>query len=321
MYIGVDVGGTKTEAMLVDAHGRILAHVTAGSGNWEGIGLEAAGRLYAQIVATLLQQASLPHSAILAHGWGVAGLDWPSDEQRLFPLIQPLLPHAPAVIVNDAFLPLRAGSRFAYGIGVIAGTGSTVAGIGSNGQRYRTFGLGGLWGDYDGAHGLVAAAIQRLAVAHYQGAPPTALNHHLAEWSGYATIAAFAEAVSRDQFEVSFATFAPLVMQAASHGDPHATAVVTDAAEILARNAAAVINQLALNDVDFDVVLAGGVAGGAPVLFNELIFQSLRAVAPLVQVRTLACRPVIGAVLLAAELVPDSAIMQIQQSLVQKDTQ
>lgn len=318
MFIGVDVGGTKTEGMLVDAQGTVVAHVSAGAGNWEGIGLAAAARLYADIVAQLLESAALTTHHIHAHAWGLAGLDWPSDEQRLIPLIQPLIPHAPALVVNDAFLPLRAGSRFAYGVGVIAGTGSTVAGIGRNGTRYRTFGLGGLWGDYDGAMGLVVAAFRRMALAHHLRAPLTPLGELLCTWSGCASLPAFAEALSREELQVDLATFAPMVMQAATIGDPHACAAVDEAAHLLAQNAGAVASQLELCDSEFDVILAGGVAAGAPPVFGDTFRTKLHTVAPYAVVHTLSCRPVVGAVLLAVETVAPDAVRVIQQALVQK---
>lgn len=315
MIIGVDVGGTKTEAIVMDFAGNVLARTTVGCGNWENIGLDAARVLYADVVQRVLAIAGVPATAIVAHGWGVAGLDWPSDRARILPLVEPLVPHASAVIVNDAFLPLRAGSRFAYGIGVIAGTGSTVAGIGVDGQQYRTFGMGGLWGDFDGAYGLVYAAIQQLAVAHYKNHAPTVLHEFLCDWAGYSSLPEIAEAMSRGTLTRDLATFAPFVMQAAMLADPIASGVVTDAAYVLARNASAVAQQLGLVVHEFDVVLAGGVALGAPRFFMDVFRRHMLQVAPRAVVTMLAHQPVFGAVLLAADYY-DAALARTLQSLV-----
>ena len=319
MYIGVDIGGSKTEAILVDASAQILARVQAGPGNWEGIGLEAAARLYRAVVDQLLQQGGVAPTHVLAHGWGIAGLDWPSDDARLRPILTDLLPGTPFQMVNDAYLPLRAGSRFAYGVGVIAGTGSTVVGIGPSGAQFRTFGLGSMWGDFDGARGIAYAACQQLTQAYYTQAGPSLLATALAEWSGYATIPALAEAVSRDEFDQNIATFAPYVMRAASDGDAIAIRVIQQAAELLATNATNVARQVDLVAMDFDVVLAGGVATGANATFYERFSSILHQHAPAAQVKKLACRPVVGAVLLACDLIDSSNVQLFQAALLAKD--
>ena len=321
MFVGVDVGGTKTEAVAVDVHGVVHARVIAGSGNWEGIGLEAAAHLYADIIQRLLNTLQLSPDAITAHAWGLAGLDWPSDDARLRPLIAPLLPAAPCTLVNDAFLPLRAGARNSYGVGVIAGTGSTVAGIGRSGARYRTFGLGSMWGDFDGAQGIAYAALQQLTRAYYRNQAPSQLLQALLTWSGFASLPALAEAVSRDEFTQNIATFAPIVMQAARAGDAIAGAVIASAARLLAENAGIVAQQLDLTAHEFDVVLAGGVATGAADVFHDTFVQTLHSYAPHASVQILSCRPVVGAVLLAADSVDSQFARTMQLALASKEAQ
>ncbi len=319
MFIGVDIGGSKTEAVLVDTSAHVVAHVHAGPGNWEGIGLDAAAHLYNDVINQLLQQSGRAPSDITAHGWGIAGLDWPSDDGRLRPILSSLLPHAPFQMVNDAFLPLRAGSRFPYGIGVIAGTGSTVVGIGTDGAQFRTFGLGSMWGDFDGARGIAYAACQHLANAYYNQVPPSLLASYLAEWSGYKTLPALAEAVSRDEFDKNLATFAPFVMQAATAGDAIAVHVIQQAAELLASNATSVARQINLLSVDFDVVLAGGVATGATAMFYDVFTSTVRQHAAYAHIKMLQCRPVVGAVLLAYDLVDNAHVQSFHASLLAKE--
>jgi len=160
MFLGVDAGGTKTQAILINAHGEQLAVGRYGTGNWESIGVDAAIALYERIVSELCRTANIAVSDITSVGWGLAGLDWPSDEVRLRPGIEQFMPHAMHTLVNDAFLALRAGSMRPYGVAAIAGTGSTVAAIGVDGSQARTFGLGSDWGDFDGAQQLTRAAFR-----------------------------------------------------------------------------------------------------------------------------------------------------------------
>jgi len=314
ILIGVDVGGTKTTALAVDLQGCVLARVQAGAGNWEGIGLEAAAQLYATIINDLLSHANAHTHDVVAAAWGLAGLDWPSDEARLRPLLAPLTPRATLILVNDAFLPLRAGSNDSFGVGVIAGTGSTVAGVAVDGQRYRTFGLGSDWGDFDGAQSLTTAAMRMAAEAHYGRRAPTILTTLLCEWGGTPDIPTLAEGLSRGTIMRDPATFAPRVTEAAA-GDAAAQMILATAAQLLAANAVAVAHQLGLHQQPHAVVIAGGVARA---LF-ELFAQVLRAAMPVAQAVFLQCEPVVGAVLLACDAVQPRMSAQMRRALTNEE--
>jgi N-acetylglucosamine kinase-like BadF-type ATPase len=299
VILGVDVGGTKTYGVLCDVHGAVHARVQYGTGNWESIGLADAARLYAQVVDALCQQAQISPSMVRASAWGIAGLDWPSDEMRLSPLIAPLFADIPLTLVNDAFLPLRAGSRYPYGVGVIAGTGSTVAGIGRDGQRARNFGLGSTWAGFDGASQLATEAMRMATESHFGRRSATLLTEALCQWGGVSSIPALAEAISRGEIDRDVATFAPTVMRLAGAGDAAAQQIIRAAATLLADNALAVINLLHLQAREFDVVLAGGVAINATPDFYESMRAYIHKEAPMAQLVRLEDKPVLGALLLA----------------------
>lgn len=315
ILIGVDVGGTKTTAFAVDLQGRVLARVQAGAGNWEGIGLAAAAQLYATIIADLLCHANAHPDDVGAVAWGLAGLDWPSDEARLRPLLAPLTPRAMVIMVNDAFLPLRAGSHDAFGVGVIAGTGSTVAGVAVDGRRYRTFGLGSDWADFDGAQSLTTAAMRIAAEAHYGRRAPTLLTALLCDWGGVPDIPSLAEGLSRGTIVRDPATFAPQVTQAATAGDAAAATIVQSAAQLLAANAGAVARQLDLTMQRHTVVIAGG---AAPALFDSF-GQALQHISPRAKPVLLACEPVVGAVLLACDAVQPRSAALVRHALTNEE--
>ena len=315
ILIGVDVGGTKTTALAVDLQGRVLARAHAGAGNWEGIGLAAAAQLYATIISDLLSHANALPDDVGAVAWGLAGLDWPSDEARLRPLLAPLTPRATVITVNDAFLPLRAGSHDPFGVGVIAGTGSTVAGMAVDGRRYRTFGLGSDWADFAGAQSLTIAAMSMAAEAHYGRRAPTLLTALLCDWGGVPDIPTLAEGLSRGTIERDPATFAPQVTQAAAAGDAAAMTIVDTAAQLLADNAGTVARQLDLTGQPHTVVIAGGAAAALFVAFT----QALRHVSPSATPVLLGCEPVVGAVLLACDAVQPRAAALVRRALTNEE--
>src|SRR5258707_539223 len=123
-YAGVDGGGSKTLAVLVDAQGHERGHGMAGSANHTSVGLEqAVAHICASFEeATRTADCHLPlHAAWL----GIAGIDRPADYAMLFPHIRDLA--AAVHLTNDAELPLSALDG-TVGVALIAGTGSIALG-------------------------------------------------------------------------------------------------------------------------------------------------------------------------------------------------
>ena len=139
--LGLDVGATKTQALIANHQGEVLGFAGEVGGNWEGMGLAAAGEVYARVARQALTQAGMSAGELAGGGYGLAGLDWSSDRGRLRPLIDRLGVGGPQVLANDAFAALWAGTRDGYGVVVIAGTGTTTAGRNRDGQEARTLGF------------------------------------------------------------------------------------------------------------------------------------------------------------------------------------
>lgn len=300
-YLGIDAGGTKTLALIADAEGRVLGAGRAGTGNWEGVGLDGAYAAYAQAVAEALAAAGLRREQIAAAGYALAGMDWPSDEGRLTPLIERLGLPGPHALVNDAFAALRAGAPDNVGVAVIAGTGSTIAGRNRAGGTFRTFGLGALWGESNGASGLVLGAFRALGRSHFGSGPPTALEPRILAACGAPSVPALAERLSRGEAEWPRGTLAPLVLAVSDEGDAAAQAVVREAGAELGLNAAAVAQRLGLAGEPFALVLAGGVLATGNALLVESLLAVVREAAPGVRPLVLNAPPAVGSVLLAMD--------------------
>lgn len=162
-YLGVDAGGTKTHALIADPTGRIHGAGRAGTGNWESVGLDGAARSLAQALDGALSSAGIRKADLCGAGYGLAGMDWPSDQPRLLPVLDQLELPGLRVLVNDAYVALRAGSDAGYGIAVISGTGVTIVGHNRAGEHFRTFALGGEWGDFGSSSDVVALATRAIA--------------------------------------------------------------------------------------------------------------------------------------------------------------
>src|SRR3954452_5734129 len=83
VVVGVDGGGTKTHAVVVDDRGTPLGAGVAGPSNWESVGISGARRAITAAVEGALGRADLRGAAIDAAVYALAGYDWPSDDSRM----------------------------------------------------------------------------------------------------------------------------------------------------------------------------------------------------------------------------------------------
>jgi len=99
-FLGLDVGGTKTHALVADEIGRALGFGVGGPGNPQGVGYEGLTRAVVAATHAALAAASLSPDQIAGAGFGIAGFDWPSQRGTTLRALDPLGLHAPLKIVN-----------------------------------------------------------------------------------------------------------------------------------------------------------------------------------------------------------------------------
>jgi N-acetylglucosamine kinase-like BadF-type ATPase len=315
-YLGVDAGGTKTHALIADQTGRIHGAGRAGTGNWESVGLEGASRSLSQALDGALTSAGVSKADLCAAGYGLAGMDWPSDEARLLPVLRQLELPGPHVLVNDAYVALRAGSDAGYGIAVISGTGVTIVGHNRAGEHFRTFALGGEWGDFGAASDVVGLATRAVAYAYTGRSPATLLTERLLEHYHARDTLELVERITRGQATPPNGRLAPLVFATAAAGDEVARALLIEAGQELGRNAVAIARKLGLLDQPFDLVLAGGTFRDPCTIFRDALIELVRASAPYVQSAPLLAAPAIGGALLAMEASGAAVGAQVRRRLV-----
>ncbi|MGD1994237.1 MAG: BadF/BadG/BcrA/BcrD ATPase family protein [Anaerolineae bacterium] len=303
LFLGIDAGGTKTHALLADETGRLHGAGQAGPGNWETVGLDGAfDALHAATTAALAQAGAEPRD-VTATGCGLAGLDWPSDEARLRPVVERLGIGGPQILVNDSFAALRAGAADPWGVVVVAGTGAIAAGRNQAGQVARTFGLSYPFDDWGSAPELAEAVIYSVARASSGRGPATALTGHLVDLTGARGAVDCLERISRGGYDLADATPALVeaLFQAAHAGDEVAAGIVEQAARALGGGAVLVIRRLQIADRAFDVVLSGGLFRSRDPLLIAELSATVRSVAPQARIGLLELPPVVGGVLLAMD--------------------
>jgi len=300
-FLGVDVGGTKTHALVTDESGQALGFATGGSGNWEGVGYVGLTRVLLNVTAEALRAANISIEQIAGAAMGIGGFDWPSERQAHLAAIRPVGLKCPLEIVNDAALGIRAGASEGWGVSLVAGTGCNARGLSKEHKREgRAVGGWGEWsGEYAGGHDIVARAMRAVTFEWLKRGPVTALTPVFLKATGARNLDNLVEGLYMRRYELD-SSLVLKVFRTAHEGDEQALNVMRWAGYELAQIAIGVINQLDLQNEVFEVVLIGSLHGGHPLL-DETLENTILAVAPRAKLFRLNAPPVVGAVLLAME--------------------
>jgi N-acetylglucosamine kinase-like BadF-type ATPase len=315
VLLGVDGGGTKTDVVVAALDGHPRCAVRVGCTNHETVGLAAAMSELERGVRDALTGAGAATGDVVVAAFGLAGLDWRSDEVAIGDALDGFGLGGERILVNDSMIALRAGSSRGWGIVSSIGTGAVTAGVARDGRTCRTMSVG--WGEPCGASSIVADALHAIAAAHHRTGAPTALTDLLLQAHGAADVETLFEDLSRGRRRVD-GRHAPLVQQAVDTGDQVAADVIDRSAVQHAAMVVGVADQLVMRDTVFELVTAGGVhtAGGR---FAERFVAHVLDRCPQAVVVPLTAPPVTGAIGLALDLAHDLAL-DVEQDVEQDVT-
>ena len=300
-FLGVDVGGSKTHAVIADETGLALGFGFAGPGSWEGVGYDGLTNTLVNITQQALAMARLDMEQISGAGFGLAGYDWPSQRQAHLDAIRPLKLHCPLEIVNDATLGILAGSAEGWGVSVVSGTGCNCRGWSRDHKREgRMVGGAGYWsGEAAGAYDIVARAMRAVTFEWTKRGPATALTQAFLEKTGARDLDDLVEGTYVGRYFLD-SSMVIMVFQVAAQGDQEALDVIRWAGAQLGKMACGVIHQLGLEDEVFDVVLIGSLFDGRP-LMAESLRETVQRIAPKARLVRLNVPPVVGGVILGMQ--------------------
>lgn len=310
-FLGVDVGATKSHALLADEAGRALGLGIGGPGNYETVGYKGLERTLKAIVDEALNTAKLSKARLSGAGFGIAGYDWPAEFEPTRRAIQTLGLPAPFTFVNDTIIGLLAGAEQGWGVAVVAGTSCNCWGLGPQGREGHVTGGGPQMGEYGGAGEIVEEAVRAVSLAWSKRGPATALTEAFIGLTGAKDATDLLEGLILGRHQLT-ATNATTVFQVAGEGDAVAEEIIKWAGRELGSLAIGVIRQLALEQASFEVVLVGSTFQGSPLLI-EAMSATIHAVAPAARLVRLPAPPVIGGVLLGMATAADH---QVRRTLI-----
>lgn len=298
-FLGIDVGSSKTHALLVEETGRCVGFGRAGGGNPQGVGYETLADVLRASFAEACAASGVEAHAIVGAGFGVAGCDFPSDRAQHFQAIASLGLACPVEVVNDGMNGLLAGATRGIGVNVTAGSSNNCRGRGRNGREGRIVGNGVTFGEFGGAYEIMARGLQMVNYAWIKRIPPTALTRIYLDATGARDELDLMEGLSYGTYQLS-PHLAMEVMNAARQGDAAACDTARWAGEELGWLAVAVARQIDMQDEEVEVIQSGSVFEA-----GELITAPMRQLVlehcPRAKLIRLEGPPVVGAVILGME--------------------
>ncbi|MEM2276451.1 MAG: BadF/BadG/BcrA/BcrD ATPase family protein, partial [Thermoproteota archaeon] len=169
--IGVDGGGTKTGTALLTTEGEIVSYVEKGPSNHHNVGVEKARKTVEEACLEVVRKAGVSSRDVEIVVASMAGLDCSLDFKALEEAMAGF-PIGRIILVHDSMAALYATNAGRESAIIIAGTGSSTAGINSRGEYARAGGWGYLLADegsgfYIAKRGVVAALME------YEGRGPS----------------------------------------------------------------------------------------------------------------------------------------------------
>jgi N-acetylglucosamine kinase-like BadF-type ATPase len=300
--LGVDGGGTATEAWLAEPGCRVLGQGTAGPSNAKAVGPEAARRALDLAIRTAFHSAGITPAPVDVICLGLAGFDRPDDHKVLAGWAADARWARQLVIVNDGDLVVAAGTPKGWGVAVIAGTGSIAVGRAPNGCTARAGGWGHLIGDEGSAYGVVLDALRLVARRadgrdlRTDGRDP--LTERICAALGVAEASQIATVIYSPEFSrARIASLAPEVLAACAEAPELGEQLLVPAGAALAEIVTAVARSLGWSSGRLPLAVAGGFLLTATFVFQGMI-DRLNRHGYQVDV-TLVTDPVRGAVILA----------------------
>jgi N-acetylglucosamine kinase len=303
--LGFDGGGTKTDCVLMDESGAILARSQSGPSNPLRVGFGAAISSIREAAGAAISQAKLPGEATAtALCAGLAGAGPPESAEKIRALLAAEFPEAKVQVCTDLDLALAATGDGPV-IVLLAGTGSFAVGRNTAGETARAGGYGSQIGDEGSAYDIGRRAVLTAMHENDRTGADALLGQRLlrelgcADWS---EVKARAQAASDEVFPRLFSVVAAVADSYESSVGPlaksSAEGILRAAAFDLAMLAENLAERLQLRGALVTLAKTGGMIGRSNYLETQLD-ERLRIAFPGAQIGLLRVPPAEAAAKLA----------------------
>ncbi len=297
--IGADGGGTKTELVLIDSSGNLIAKERVGSTNYQAVGGPRVKQELMAGFSKLVKKSNIQMNKISHAFLGLAGAGRKSDQNEILSLFRDTEVSDKLSIESDAIVALAGAFGTEPGIIIISGTGAICFGKNKQGKVVRSGGWGYLLGDEGSGYYIGRSAIIA-ALKNFDGrGEKTELLQRISRHFNLNTIDEIIPQIYQNKIDrIKIADLAPIVFEAANHGDTISEEIVKKAGRELGILAKAVAEKLNITGDEIKVGLIGSIFKQKELLINH-IAKELYEVSWNVSISEPMFAPSIGAALLA----------------------
>lgn len=277
-FLGFDGGGTKTECVLIDEHGSVLASAHGDASNPLRTGYPKAWFALGATADLVLARVKIKATDVAGIQAGLGGAGRIQVARRVTAFFEQSFPNAAVHVTSDLEIALMATAGSGPAVVLIAGTGSSALGRNAEGLNARAGGLGPWLGDEGSAFDIGRRGLATVLVARDLRGPETLLSGRvLRELNCYDWDCVFDSIVKNP--DSVFPRLFPLVASVAQEGDEVAREILTHAAKALAELVRSVVEKLHMSAEEFPLAKVGGVFGRSPQL-DRALEKELASVAP-----------------------------------------
>lgn len=305
LYLGIEGGGSKSEALLVDEHDNIVFQRQGQALNLHSIGSVEFKNNLSSLLAPLRNKTDY---ALITAVLGLAGVDTPQDKTHYTMAIASVIPVTITFhVVNDAVIALAAKCPTATKrMIIICGTGASV--YGENGTVHaKSIGWNHILGDEGSAYDI-GKKVLKAATQSFDGRTEKTLLEKLVlqhsnakNFDEFYTLV-YAQKPVNEKFFI--ASFSPLLDKAIEKNDLIALQLREETVKELTRGINAVAKQLHMENDEFCLGLVGSTWNMKEL--KEMVIAETRKTCPHFTISNEDHPGVWGAIALAKRLSQDS---------------
>lgn len=268
IVLGMDIGGTKSHAVLMDETGKVLGEGVGGAGNINFIPLEMAEESFTEAITAAQKSARIKK---LKTDFAAIGIEPQPDP--LVPCLKRVAHPKKIMRRKEGECSLVGGLADNVGVALIAGTGSVGWGRNAAGETHETSCWGPI-GDEGSAYWLAERGLNAAFCAEDKRGPYTKMHEKVLEkLGGVSNIRDNITLLYTSQdFRKEVSQYARLVMDlaTASSPDPVMRDIVDEGAELLAHILATCAEVLGLQTGSYKVAATGSLVTKVPYYFDQV---------------------------------------------------
>ncbi|HTH37339.1 MAG TPA: BadF/BadG/BcrA/BcrD ATPase family protein [Pyrinomonadaceae bacterium] len=298
VILAIDGGGSRTRCVAFDECGNALGSGESGPSNHLLVEDNTVAASINDAISDALAASNKSPGEVSLIAAGLAGVDYDgSGEPEMRELFRDL-GYANTLIEGDMVMAHSGALAGDPGVLALAGTGSSVLGIGQGGERVKVGGWGPVFGDEGSAYRIGESAL-RAAARDFDGrGPKTALTEAITKSLKLSSFEGTVEAVYVKQMAPrEIALLSKTAYEVAGTGDEVARGIFEMAGTELAECVASAVVQLGPQDGNLKISYEGSVITSCE-LMRDSFCGYLSAKFPSVAITRPRFSPVVGAYLL-----------------------